>query len=192
LRSILIILAIVVCGVALGGLSAWYSIQRPHGIGAINIGPWTAYPYAGADAIDPYTVARGVADGVVPLGAAEGLVFETETDSGGGTLLLECEYRVEGMTPPSRLWTLGAYDMNGKQARAALGSTSAKYSGAVVRYPDGSFMIQISRRPKPGNWLGVAGSGPFRMLLRLYDTPIAGSTGLSAPSMPTITRGECR
>jgi hypothetical protein len=192
LRSILIILAIVVSGVLLGGVSAWYSIQRPHGIGAINIGPWTAFPYVGADEIDPYTIAKSVADGTVPLGAAEGLAFEAETDSSGQTLLLRCEYRIEGTTPPSRLWTLAAYNQNGNQVLAAPGGSSAKYSGSILRYPDGSFLISISSQPKPGNWLAVRGSGPFRLLLRLYDTPVAGSSGLGTPSMPMITRRTCR
>jgi hypothetical protein len=192
LRSIIYILAVVVCGLALGGASAWYSIQRSHGIGAINVGPWNAFPFAGADEIDPYSVAKSVADGTVPLGVAEGLAFETVFDSQGSALTLSCEYRLEGMTPPARLWTLVAYDREGNRLKPAPGGRAALFSNSTLRYPDGSFLISISKSPKPGNWLSLDGSGGFRLVLRLYDTPISGNTELSALTMPSITRAGCR
>lgn len=192
MRSIVILLFIALAGVGLGGITAWYSIQQSHGIGAINVGPWTAFPFAGADEIDPYTVARAVANGTVPLGATEGLAFESITDSAGEALQLDCNYRIEGITPPSKLWTLVAYDRQGFRVKPALGGMSAKYSGAIVRFTDGSFLISVSSRPKPGNWLALRGLGTFRLVLRLYDTPITSNTGLLAPSMPAIIKGECR
>lgn len=192
MRSIVTLLFIALAGVALGGATAWYSLQQSHGIGAINVGPWTAFPFAGADEIDPYTVARAVANGTVPLGATEGLAFETITDSTGDALQLQCDYRIEGVTPPSKLWTLVAYDRQGFHVRPAAGGSSAKYSGGIVRFPDGSFLISVSGRPKPGNWLALQGQGAFRLVLRLYDTPITSNSGLLAPSMPVITKGECR
>ena len=192
MRTLIIIIAVALLGLSIGGASAWYSIQRNHGIGAINIGPWTAFPFAGADEIDPYTVAKAVADGTVPLGAAEGLAFETITDSSGETLELSCDYRLEGSTPPSRLWTLVGYNREGKLVRAAKGGRNALYSGGIVRFPDGSLLISVSSRPQPGNWLALDGEGSFRLVLRLYDTPVTGNSDLSAPSMPTITKTDCR
>lgn len=192
MRFIILFIILSACGIALGGASAWYSIRHVHGFAAIEIGLWTAYPFAAADEIDPYTVARSVAEGTVPLGVSEGLAFETQTDSNGEILSTKCDYDLEGITPPSRLWTLVAYDDNGYPLQAAPGGRSSKYSGSVIRYPDGSFLISISSRPKPGNWLSLNGAGKFRLVLRLYDTSITSSSDLTVPEMPAIRRLGCR
>jgi hypothetical protein len=190
-RLIFSILFVTLAGLSLGGFTAWYSIQHAHRIGAINVGPWTAFPFASADQIDPYTIARSVAEGTVPLGATEGLSFEAVTDSQGDALSLQCEYRVEGSTPPAKVWTLVPYDSSGNMVPPAPGGRSSLYSNAVVFYPDGSFMIDISRFPRPGNWLAVSGSGPYRMVLRLYDTPVTSSAGSEPPVMPQVVKVEC-
>jgi hypothetical protein len=190
-RLIIPFLLVLLAGLFLGGATAWYSIQHSHRIGAINIGPWTAFPFASAEDVDPYTIARGVAEGTVPLGATEGLSFEAVTDSKGRALSLDCEYRVEGATPPAKLWTLVTYDGAGRLVSPAPGGKSAIYSNAVVHFPDGSFMIDVAAYPRPGNWLAVSGKGPFRMVLRIYDTPVTSSAGSAPPPMPQIVREEC-
>lgn len=192
MRWIVIMVAIAVSGIAIGGASAWYSIQRSHGIGAIRIGIWLAIPFAGADEIDPYTVAKSVAEGSVPLGIAEGLAFETITDSSGEQLDLACDYRIEGRTPAARLWTLVAYGEDGTLLDAAPGGRAALHSGVILRFADGSFLISVSDRPKPGNWMALRGDGPFRLVLRLYDTPITGGATAPDVTMPEIRRGACR
>ena len=195
MRLVLTILAIAALGIALGGLSATYTISRASGIGAIEAGPWTAIPFADTSDIDPYTIAKSVIDGSVPLGATEGLSFSATSDSEGRELDLACEYSVEGSTPPARLWTLVSYQITGQDAGEpvppAAGGVSALYSGELLRFPDGTFRIDLAGRPRPGNWLAVAGKGPFRLTLRLYDTPITGSTGINDLVMPVIRRGEC-
>jgi hypothetical protein len=75
---------------------------------------------------------------------------------------------------------------------AAPGGRSSLYSGSIVRYPDGSFMIAISTRPKPGNWLGLKSDDGFRLVLRLYDTSVTRNSDFTAPTMPEIKRVECR
>lgn len=195
MRLVITILAIALCGTALGGLSAIYTISRVSGTGAIEAGPWTAVPFADTTEIDPYTIAKSVIDGSVPLGATEGLSFTATADSDGRELDLACEYAIEGATPPARLWTLVSYQISGEQAgepvTAAKGGTSALYSGELLRFPDGTFRVDLAGRPKPGNWLAVTGKGPFRLTLRLYDTPVTGSSGINALLMPAIRRGEC-
>ena len=191
MRTILFIMLVAVCGVGLGASTAWYSIQGSHGIGAINVGPWTAFPFAGQTEVDPYTVAKSVADGSVPLGATEGLSFEALQDSRGEPMRLDCTYRLEGKTPPSKLWTLVAYERAGRPARAAPGGQPSLYSGALLRFPDGSFTVTIASTPQPGNWLSVDGDGALRLVLRLYDTTITANTGLAPPDMPAINRVSC-
>lgn len=179
-------------GLTLGGGSAWYSLRGQASLGTINIGPWTAFVYETTTEPDPYIVARSVAEGTVPLGATEGLLFEATQDSEGRQLLRQCDYRIEGSTPPARLWTLVAYGENGAPVAAAPGGRPAIASTRLVRFSDRSFRIALSNRPSAGNWIAIAGEGPVRLALRLYDTPITASAGLSSPSMPAIVREACR
>ncbi len=191
MRSFIDAFIVIVIGLALGGFTANYSIQRSHGIGAINIGQWSAWPFVGGSDVDPYTSAKVAADGTIPLGAAEGLAFEAVTDDDGKPLRANCSYLLSGSTPPARLWTLSAYDKKGEYGKPTAAGVSAKHSGNMVRFPDGTFTISISNYPKSGNWLSLQGDEEFKLILRLYDTPITSSSGLIDPIMPTIRRQEC-
>ena len=190
-RSLPTLIAVMLLGAALGGFSAWSAIDRAKDLGAIQVGQWHAISYSGVDEVDPYTIARSVVDGSVPLGATEGITFHASQDQDGAPLDLRCDYRIEGNTPSAKLWTLSALDGRGRPIDARAGARSGVYSGAILRFPDGTFRIDISARPKPGNWLGVTGKGDFRLALRLYDTPLISKSGVSALDMPLIRRGEC-
>ncbi len=184
-------LIVLLIGLVLGGLSTQFSIRQSHGLGAINVGPWSAWPFVGGAEVDPYTSARATADGTLPLGAAEGLAFEANTDNSGEPLLRECTYVVAGNTPPARIWTLAAYTPNGQMIMVDDTEFAATHSGKVLRFPDGSFAISASSQPNSGNWLRLHESGPFKLILRLYDTPITSNSGVIDPIMPTITRERC-
>lgn len=194
MRIIIQIVIVLIIGFLLGGSSAWYSIQRSHGIGAINIGEWTAWPFTGGSSADPYTIARVISDSTLPLGAAEGLAFEANEDQTGEPLKLECNYLLEGNTPIARLWTLTPYRIDGKLVKSADSKILVAEhtdSTQIVRFTDGSFSISLGPLPKSGNWLATEGKGEFRLVLRLYDTPITSSAGQVDPIMPKITRLEC-
>jgi hypothetical protein len=193
-RVIFQLIFVLVFGLGLGGTSAWYSIQRSHGIGAINIGGWTAWPFSGSNETDPYTLARVISDSTVPLGAAEGLAFETSTDTTGKRLRLECNYLLEGNTPTARLWTLTPYRQNGEPVKSPDSLILVPHhtnSTRLLRFADGTFQISLGPQPAPGNWLATEGEGVFRLVLRLYDTPITSSAGLATPIMPTISNVGC-
>ncbi|WP_075995835.1 DUF1214 domain-containing protein [Salaquimonas pukyongi] len=191
MRLIADTLIVVLIGLVLGGASAWYTINTGLAFGGIRSGPWVSWPFASGASVDPYTMAKTVRNGTIPLGAAEGLAFEAKTDSRGEPLQLACDYSVSGTTPPSKLWTLAAYAASGEQIKPDNGSRSSVHSGRLLRYTDGSFRILISQRPKAGNWLGTAGEGRFRLVLRVYDTPVTSTSGLVTPTMPNIIRGRC-
>ncbi len=192
MRILAKILIVLIIGFVLGGLSASYLIQRTYGLGAINVGPWSAWPFVGGAEIDPYTIARTTADGSIPLGAAEGLTFEALTDSSGSKLRQACDYVVSGKTSTARLWTLAAYGPDGELVDAGERLVPAIFSGQTNRFPDGSFSIHISRIPQAGNWVPLGEKGEFRLVFRLYDTPITSNAGLIAPTMPDIERLGCR
>ncbi|MEM7288959.1 MAG: DUF1214 domain-containing protein [Pseudomonadota bacterium] len=191
MRLLANIIIVFVIGLMLGGVSAHYSIRQSHGVGAINVGPWSAWPFVGGVEIDPYTLARGTANGTLPLGAAEGLAFEAIEDSAGRPLNRTCSYTVSGATPPSRLWTLTAYAQNGKVLSAANNQLASKHSGNIIRFADGTFTIGLGDMPSSGNWMPLSGNGSFKIILRLYDTPITSNSGVIDPEMPQIKRKQC-
>lgn len=183
---------ILVIGLVLGSLSARFAIQRTYGIGSITAGVWSAWPFVGGLEVDPYTAARTTIEGTISLGAGEGLAFEAISDEEGRPLQRECAYELSGNTPPAQVWSLAAYRLNGTLIRNEENRAAAALSSNLVRAPDFSMVIRIDDRPSSGNWIRLAGKGEFKLVMRLYDTPITSSAGLGAPSMPRINRLECR
>lgn len=191
MRTIINVAIVLLIGLALGGLSANFALQRTHGIGAVNAGPWSAWPFVGGAEVDPYTSAKATADGTIPLGAAEGLAFEAITDQNKKRLDKKCNYEVTGDTSSARLWTLSAYDDDGELIVKDGILVSAIFSRNMVRYPDSSFVIKISKSPRSSNWLPIVGEGNFKLVLRLYDTPITSNSGVIDPQMPRIKLLGC-
>jgi hypothetical protein len=63
----------------------------------------------------------------------------------------------------------------------------------VLRSADGRFAVILAPDVQAGNWLpSPRASGPVRLALRLYDTPVAASVGsLDRSTVPAITRLGC-
>ena len=52
--------------------------------------------------------------------------------------------------------------------------------------------MTVSPRARPGNWLPVdPAAGGIRLVLRLYDTPIATGGKLADAEMPKVERVSC-
>lgn len=174
-----------------GAASAWFMIDRGFGFGAVDIGPWTAFPDRGTPAADPYSRARFARQGYLAIGQVEGIVFTAMRDSLGLQLSSACAYQVEGPVPPSRLWTLhtAQHENGGVETSGPAGT--ALHSLAILRREDGSFDIPVSRHPSPGNWLRVSGSGEFALVLTLYDTAVATTSRAVDVELPLIRRLAC-
>ena len=189
---LLINIAIAVAIAAVRGLaSAWYVSERGPFFGRMAVGPWTAWPAAGSPDADPYAVAWLARTGEVPLGAGEGLAFTARVDQAGDPLDTRCIYRIDGQTPAGRLWTLAAYDSNDRLMANAARRTGFT-SREILRRPDGSFAITVSRDVQAGNWLPITGDGPYSLTLRVYDTPLTTGGEVSDTMMPRIVREGCR
>ena len=171
--------------------SAYWVLKGEYPVGSVRIGPWTTWPKIGSREADPYARAVVARSGDVPLGVGEGLAFVASVDSAGRDLDGNCSYRVGSVTPQARYWTLTVYDADGRPARTDLGR-SGMTSAEILRRDDGSFLVELSRTVRPGNWLQLPSSASFTLILRLYDTPVAaGSAALDARVLPSIERGEC-
>ncbi len=190
MRLLIDIAVAVVVATILGFSTAWIAVEHGRIFGAVTVGPWTAWPSAGGPDADPYSVALLARSGEVPLGAGEGLAFTATTDSDGEPLTGNCGYRVTGLTPPARLWTLTAYDDAGRLMANAARRTGFQ-SREILRRPDGGIDITVSPDVEPGDWLPIARVERFQLALRLYDTPLTTATEFVGIDMPRIDRERC-
>ncbi|WP_292509439.1 DUF1214 domain-containing protein [Methylobacterium sp.] len=188
----LVVYALVLGG-GLGLASADYATSGGYPFGGVTVGPWTAWPRAGAVGADPYTRAVNARRGEIPLGVGEGLLITAAQDDEGRVLDAGCTYSVAGVTPPARAWTLTVAG-RGARPNGASSLREAFTSTEILREADGTFVITLAPQAQPGNWMPMPRpSGPVRLALRLYDTPVAASAGtLDRSALPAIRRNGCR
>jgi hypothetical protein len=190
LRFIFDVAVAFLVAVVTGVTSAWLAVDRAPLLNALRVGAWTAWPRAGGIDADPYDLAAAARTPVFPLGSAEGLAFAADSDDAGAPLDGSCRYEVSGDVPPTRLWTLTVYDMTGR----LLANPAERYgyhSREVLRRPEGTFLIAVAPRVQPGNWLPVANGNPFRLVLRLLDTPLISPARPAPVTMPAIRKVGC-
>ncbi|MCV6546076.1 MAG: DUF1214 domain-containing protein [Cohaesibacter sp.] len=191
MRLIWDILLFVVIAAGLGLSSAYMAINHAQKIDLYQIGPWMAWPEATSPKSDPYTQALQAREGELLLGAGEGLSFEANHDDDGTPLDGACQYRVSGEQLPARLWTLSLVDETGH----FIDNPSSRYgfhSQALLRHSGDAFDIQIGPQALSGNWLQSPSQGKFRLLLRLYDTPLTSGGTLADITLPSIRWESCR
>jgi hypothetical protein len=191
LKTVFLVLVVLAISIVGGGASVWYALKANEGMGAVTIGPWTAFPSLGTGDADPYSRARAARDGLLALGRAEGLSFTAQRDSDGAALLRECTYRIESQPPPARFWTLYAADPSGAVIRGGERRFAALHSHQLLRVADNAVLISAGRHAAPGNWLALSGSGPMTLVLTFFDTPIASGGGAGDTVLPSIAKVDC-
>lgn len=189
MRLLIHLLVAIAIAAAVGFGSAMMVLDRERLFGAVDRGAWTTWPEFGSRNADPYSRAVLARTGEVPLGSGEGIAFVADRDDGGAGLVASCSYAVDGETPAGRLWTLTATDTEGHLFENPAGRGGFQ-SREILRREDGSFTILVSATPQPGNWLPIDGDRPFRLTLRIYDTPLT-SSGIEAATLPAIERRGC-
>ncbi len=195
----LTIAGVIALGLTGGFGSAWYMLTQADPPGAIRAGVWVTWPRQGAMDADPYSRALIARQGLLPLGLGEGLALVARHDDAGEALRGGCSYRLGGRLPPARAWTLTLADRNGRLPVTQSAATQAPpwprtgfTSAEVLRDEAGRIAITISPTLASGDWLPSPARGEFQLLLRLYDTPVAGSaTALDKASLPSLVRQGC-
>ncbi|WP_336057830.1 DUF1214 domain-containing protein [Nitratireductor sp. CH_MIT9313-5] len=191
MKTVLATLLALIIAIGGGAASVWFLLEEAPAADGLNIGPWIAYPSLGTRDADPYSRARFVRRGGVPMGQAEGIVFTARTDSNQQTLVSGCTYRLDGPMPVARFWTLHAVDNSGRPLPEFEGRPAALQAMQVQREADNSFTITASSQAHPGNWLAITRPGPYQLLLTLLDTPISTGAAVEEIRLPTITRVSC-
>lgn len=192
MKNLLTIVYVLALALGLGIYSAWSVTSQFAGFGALTLGQWTSYPQAGTTDADPYARARAARSGALALGRAEGLVFRATHDSDGARLVGSCNYLMSGEVPSNRLWTLRLEDQGGRTLPTGSDAPSHIHSRSVLWASDGSVSITMSDQIAPTNWLHLDHSGAIDLVLTLYDTTIATSTGLTDVTMPIVQNAGCR
>lgn len=185
---------IVCLGIALGGGLgvAHYMIAAGSPLTTRHIGPWEVWKDAGRVEADPYTRAHFARTGQLPTGSRNALYFLADRDSDGRRLSTSCDYVISGRGPNALWWSLSAYDSAGQLFPNAA-QRYAFSNAAVMRSPDGTFSIVVSKETRPGNWLPVNGNSPFRILLSVHGLESDDGRGEGqASALPAIRKGACR
>lgn len=190
--TVTLVLYALALGAGIGLVTADYATRSGYPFGGVRVGAWTAWPKVGSLGADPYARAVNARRGEIPLAIGEGMLLTAEHDESGRSLDAACTYRVAGVTPPARAWTVTVAGRGPRDAEVAPmreGFTATE----ILRETDGQFMITLSPEVQPGNWLPMPrAKGAVRLALRLYDTPVAASAGnLDRASVPAITRIGC-
>lgn len=171
------------------GLSA-YALTDGRFVGSVRLGAWAAWPDIGAPQPNPYTRAHIAREGALQLGSSEGLEFVAATDDAGDPLDLSCTYTLAGHVPVSSFWTLAAVDRNWVNLAAPEGPPAIR-SSAIARTNEGASIVHVGTQLMSGNWLELKGSGPFLLVLTLYDTTALTGFSSTAMTLPSLTRRSC-
>ena len=176
-RRMGIAVALYLAAVALGLGSAWWVLRSaPASRHQVSVGAWVTSTLAGSPEADAYTRARVALEGLLALGRDETMYYVARTDDRGQALHSRCTYRIEGLPPAARWWSVTAY----ADDFFLFDAPNRQYSlnGRTARLDEqGRFALSTGPAPQPGiHWLPTPGNRGVVLTLRLYHP----SPGLQA------------
>ena len=179
--------------VALGLGSAWWELRHTTWSGnLVKVGPWTSSTLAGSTDADMYTRARVALEGLLALGRDETMYYVARHDDAGRPLRSDCSYRVEGLPPQARWWSITAYAddlflFDAPNRQYSLNSGTARLDAS------GRFALMTGPNAIEGlHWLPTPGQRGLVLTLRLYNPAPdlqAAPARLQPPSIKAI--GAC-
>lgn len=185
---VFLVYAVIFLVIALGGgiASFDYITRYNDGFNKLTLGVWQAAPEAGSEKQDIYAKAYSVRFDYLSIGAGEGLVFQAWNDEAGNDLNPACTYEIAGHLPEASFYTLYAVSSERTPLKTIDSLPAELYSRALLFSENGEVLIRVSPTAQPGNWLAVLGNKPYGLVLTLYNTSAARTSGLSAVTMPKL------
>lgn len=184
----------IVTAVAAGVGSAVWSLKRVPDAG-LAVGPWQFSLLAGSSQADAHTRARVALGALLALERRETMYYLAQHDSQGAPLRARCHYRVSGVPPAARWWSLTAYadDLflfpDDAQRYSLNGSTAVLDASGQFHAASGPTAAADAAWP----WLPTPGDRGLRFVLRVYQ-PAAGLGAEPASLVPPRieAQGHCR
>lgn len=177
----------------LGLLATWVFLRSPLMGQQVHVGPWRTSLVNGSADADLYTRAKVAPIALLALSRDETLYFIADHDDAGRPLRSACSYRVEGLPPPARWWSVTAY----AEDYFLFADEGHRYSVNGAHAPldaRGRFAFVTGPSAPAGGtpWLPTPGDRGLVLTLRLYNPQ--GSLGgdptrLAAPSVQAV--GAC-
>jgi hypothetical protein len=150
--------------------------------GGEKSGPWVTNAKAGSPDAGLYTRASTAVFGFLALSRKETTYYNAVLDSAGDTLSGDCTYILAGRDLPARWWSVTAYGADS----FLIPNETQRYSVSqttVEREPDGSYLMIVSAKPRPRNWLPVLSGHRFELTARLYNPDASANVGAVPPAI---------
>lgn len=180
--SLLVLLAI-----AAGLGSAWYRVKHVPASAqtSIQAGVWKSSTLTGSTDADDLTRARVALTGLLALDRSETLYFVAHTDSQLRPLRSRCTYKVSGMAPAARWWSITAY----ADDHFLFDTANRQFSFSS----DGAFQFSTGPHASAGmDWLPTPGDRGLELILRLYQPDAALQAAPASLRPPVIEQiGAC-
>ena len=184
---------IVLAALLLGLGSAWWVLKKATWMNrAVSVGAWSTSLEAGSARANLYTRAVVAMNGLLALGSQETMYFVARADDTGLPLRASCSYRISGVAPAARWWSITAYadDMflfDAPNQHYSLNATTAALDA------QGRFMLATGQQETPGLfWLPTLGDRGLVLTLRLYNPDITVQKAPASLQVPSITPlGNC-
>lgn len=170
LRRILVGGALYLSALAVGVGSALWVLKKAAWLNpSVQVGAWRSNLQAGSVDADMYTRATVAVNAVLALGRSETMYFVATHDDSGRALRAQCNYRISGVPPKARWWSITAYadDMflfDAPNAHYSLNGDIAKLNS------EGVFSFTTGPQEQSGSyWVPTPGKGGVLLTLRLYN-----------------------
>jgi len=188
MKKVFLIIVAIILGLVIGLGSLRTIITSVSG--QVNNGPWTTDLTTGGIDASAYTRASLAVQGLLAMTQDQAVYFIAENDSAGQTLDASCEYTLTGGDLPTRWWSITMYAADyffvpNDQKRYAV----SKSSLSRIADTNGQWLAKISNQDSAD--LIAPQSGPFSMIVRLYNPEPVVSENPTSLTLPTISRGAC-
>jgi hypothetical protein len=188
-------LAALYIAAVIAGLAATWGFLRSPLLGqSLRVGAWTTSLVSGSTQADLYTRAKIARMALLALSREETLYFLADHDDRGQALRSRCRYRVVGMPPDARWWSVTAY----ADDYFLFADDAHRYSlaGAAARLDAaGRFELFTGGAAAPDGgaaWLPTPGDRGLVLVLRLYNPGAALAAEPARLAPPSIAAvGDC-